>query len=529
MSQIFNRLLNKPWLISILAGVSVFAAFERISLVPSILLFPVFCNHLIRISKNIQQAFVLGFFTSFIIMLGGFYWVTYVIHEFGNLSWFLSVLLFLGFCGFGALNFPLFTTLAFWIQTKLDGPSRKNWQPLWYALGLPALFTCTEFFIPKLFPWFLGHSLYRELTLIQICEFTGASFLTFSIYSLGGTLGLFLGPFKLSEPPSRKLLLIPILLLAIQITFGVWTRGFRIFPAGQDLRVALIQANIGNLDKVAAYSGSLSRVDYVMNTYQSLTEQSLNQKPDLVVWPETAVPFRLDLTAQRATDLRSFVRKIGVPLITGGYSTSPTDWRREYNAAFLLSPEANDIRQEIYQKNILLAFGEYLPLGDTFPKLYEWFPQVSDFQRGSNQKKFLLGNTQLGISICYESIVPSFMRKVAQQQIHAFLNLTNDSWFGPTSEPYLHAALTVFRTIEHRVPLIRVTNTGTSFVVDHLGQMSKRTKVYQPDILVETLTLPKQPPQTFYGRYGDWFIYLLVFFLVGFILKLRKHRAPLSV
>jgi len=249
----------------------------------------------------------------------------------------------------------------------------------------------------------------------------------------------------------------------------------------------------------------------------------------LVVWPETAIPFRMDFPGGRQHSLMQFVQDKGVPLISGAFARG-TNPNREFNAAFLFNSQIANEPLDIYHKNILLAFGEYLPLGETFPALYRMFPQVSDFERGQKQKVFTLSNgSRLGLSICYESIVPSFMRKVAQQKIHAFINLTNDSWFGPTSEPYLHAALTVFRAIEHRVPMVRVTNTGTSFVVNHLGKMSSQTQIYQPEWLVETISLPAEVQLTFYGKYGDWFIYTLIFCLCVGLIGLRRKYASVPL
>ena len=144
----------------------------------------------------------MGFLTSFIVMLGGFYWVTYVIHEFGYLPWSISALLFLGFCGFGALNFPLFTVAAFKISERWNPRQASlKTQAIWQLLGLPALFTLIEWAIPKLFPWYLGHCLYHFPVLIQLSDTTGTLFLTFSLLSLGG---LFTLAFK-KEPKKTAL------------------------------------------------------------------------------------------------------------------------------------------------------------------------------------------------------------------------------------------------------------------------------------------------------------------------------------
>src|SRR5690606_33742301 len=86
---------------------------------------------------------------------------------------------------------------------------------------------------------------------------------------------------------------------------------------------------------------------------------------------------------------------------------------------------------------------------------------------------------RIGPMICYEDILPIFARtlaRVGDPQI--FLNITNDAWFGDTDEPYLHMALSVFRAVEHRVPLIRAVNTGTSVHVDAAGRIVDQLHSY---------------------------------------------------
>ena len=131
--------------------------------------------------------------------------------------------------------------------------------------------------------------------------------------------------------------------------------------------------------------------------------------------------------------------------------------------------------------------------------------------------------TALGITICYEAIVPSFFRKTVSHPVHGVVNLTNDSWFGPTSEPFLHGSLTVFRSLETKIPFFRVTNTGISFAVDSLGNQSHTSSVNSAEVLQVALTLPANPVPTFYMKHGDWFV-LLSFGIVGLFLFLLFYR-----
>lgn len=518
---------SKPWL-SILAGLGMVLAFSPISWVPFVFFLPFLSIALIRLCPTAGNGFRWGYLTSFVIMLGGFYWVTYVIHTFGYLPWAVSFFLFLGFCLIGALNFPVFTALACAIQARFQPDRREGFaKEAWYALGIPALFTLVEYFVPKLFPWFVGHSFFKTLWLNQIVEITGASYLTFLVFSVGCTLCL-----VWERRKGYAILAVPAALGLAALAFSAW-RLTEPEPPSKPLRVALIQANIGSLEKAAARRGVVKLVEHVMDQYIRLTELALKdpKRPQLIVWPETAMPFSLESAGMWSLRIRDKVAEWKVPLLTGAYAASPTEIGLDYNAAFLLQPGTDGgIGLQIYPKQILLAFGEYFPGGDIFPALYKYFPQVSHFARGKTQKPLLLdGDIPLGVTICYEAIVPDFYRGTVEPGVKAVVNLTNDSWFGPTSEPHQHGALSVFRSLEHRIPLVRVTNTGVSFTVDRLGRVSKETPVYDEGYLVEDIALPDEPPKTVYLRFGDWFIGLCALILAGclFLLK-RSPLVPLS-
>lgn len=513
-------------LLSLLSGVLVFLSFEKFNLPVLAFLFPTIFNWLSMRPLKLKRAFFLGFLTSFTVMLGGFYWVTYVIHEFGYLPWSLSSLIFLVFAGFGALNFPIFLSIMSFLNQKLDSSNRGKWfWVLWFTLFTPAVFAVVEFFFPKIFPWYLGHCLYRWTFVTQIVEITGSLFLSFLIYSLGSALGLiFFCPVPLKKSPWEALI-IPCFLLSLALGFSQY-RLSHPPETNKTLKVAVIQANIGSLEKIHSENDIQDIVDQVITKYIELTETALKSNPDLIVWPETAMPYSLGHTPSRDQFLMSKIKHWQRPLITGGYTKSDRNYFKDYNGAFLIEPLKNgEIRVQSYMKNILLAFGEYFPMGDFFPVLYKYFPQVADFERGDSQKPVTLEDgTTLGITICYEAIVPSFYRKVANHSIQGVINLTNDSWFGPTSEPYLHGSLTVFRSLETKLPMVRATNTGLSFSVDSLGRQSSTTQVYSPQIFLTELKIPISPPQTIYLQYGDWFVLLLILIQTLFAIYFKRFK-----
>jgi len=522
----WEKLSQNRFLLSFLIALTVFLPSPVIEIWPLIFLMPVLLNLLIIRCPTFGSALGFGWLTSFFVSALIVHWVIYVVHEFGYLPWSISFILYLLFCGIGALNFPAFTMLAHWIHRRFKVMQKSQLVMTWWlCLGLPALFTVIEFLVPKLFPWTIGLAFYRVSYLTQILEITGTSALTFCIYSLGGLLGVFLLRKRQWKMPKGPMAFVAILWLFV-IGFGIVRIENPPDPNEyRTLRVALIQPNIGTLEKVQAIRGIENKVQYVLDRYKKLTETALRKQPDLILWPETALPFQIVSESEFAKEVKSWVVKWQIPLITGAYAPA-MDLISDYNAAYLLEPRNDQINFQVYYKNVLLAFGEYMPFGEIFPSLYRYFPQVSRFERGTTQNIFVLHGLRLGVSVCYEAIVHEFVLKVAKQGVQGLVNLTNDSWFGKTLEPYQHAALTSFRAIELRAPVIRVTNTGTSFTVDDRGRMSEKTKVYDQDTLIKEVPFPLTPRNTLYVRFGNWFIGLcavIVLSMVGFFYLKKKH------
>ncbi len=531
---------------AIASGLCVVLGFTPFHVAP-LLLGHTFCLILVGLlARNAKTAFWAGFVVSFLMNALGFFWMVYTIKVFGDLPYPVAGLIFLIFCGFGALNLPLFTCFTHYFSQRYRWDKLSPaWRGFWITVALPSAYVVIEWLIPKLFPVYLGHGWYWLTLLTQISELTGAIFLSFLAMSLGGSLLLLYLLRKRQLAVSWSFVALPWGLLLGTLIFGTVRIAERP-PESRLLRVALIQANIGSLEKVEARKGYYPKVRYVIDQYKELTVEAVKsgRKPDLVLWPETAMPMQMDRPSPFVNEIYTFAKELKVALLTGGYASQDTEAAGEYNAAFLIVPSedgpgpaanalaaSQNTRTEIYRKNILLAFGEYFPFGDIFPSLYQLFPQVANFGRGTQQNFFTLNNgVRLGLTICYEAIVPEFFRKTVQPGIHAVVNLTNDSWFGPTTEPRHHGALATFRSVESRLPLFRVTNTGISFFVDRYGRMSEATGVYEKAFLVKDVDVPIQlPPLTLYLRWGEWFVGLCAAITLLSVLCLRrKTRVSLS-
>jgi len=184
-----------------------------------------------------------------------------------------------------------------------------------------------------------------------------------------------------------------------------------------------------------------------------------------------------------------------------------------------------------YDKEFLLAFGEYLPLGDAFPILYKWSPNSGKFSPGDKLDPLLIrtvtGEHKVTALICYEDILPSFTnRAVSHADPELLVNITNDAWFGDTSEPWQHLGLAQFRAIEHHRYLVRSTNSGVSAVIDPLGRVIAHSGTFRAEALQASVRWMRS--LTVYEIVGDLPWYLLSLAVAYAAFRKRPTRATLQ-
>jgi apolipoprotein N-acyltransferase len=269
----------------------------------------------------------------------------------------------------------------------------------------------------------------------------------------------------------------------------------------------VVQANIGNDQKLAAEQGNAR--DAVVENFRRVTAEGLRgpQKPDFVVWPETAFPEILDDPAMRAgyaAELREIVTGFGTKLITGGYSVDHAS--RKVANAFLVLDSSGRWLVPPYHKTLLLAFGEYLPGGDFFPALYDALPQVGNFARGPGPTVVNAAGVRLGAQICYEGLFDWFSRRLANDGAQVIVNLTNDSWYGAWQQPYQHLYMTLARAVEVRRPLVRSTNTGISAAILATGEVLETSPTYEDWHGLYEIPYATRPPTTIFMTWGYWLI-----------------------
>ena len=280
------------------------------------------------------------------------------------------------------------------------------------------------------------------------------------------------------------------------------------------LSVAAVQGDIGiNLK----WNPVLVR--HNLQAYQDLTKQA--DGAVLVIWPETAVEPWL------ADDLEQVPRGVLPSLNAGqffifgarsfsGHISGP-DFKA-FNTAFL--SDGNGRILSHYHKQVLLAFGEYLPFAGILSKL-PGVPFADGFTPGKGPHTLdLPGSIHVAPLICYEDLMPGIARAfVKAGEANLLVNMTNDAWYGRTVAPWQHARLAQWRAIETRRTLLRVTNTGVTAVINPEGEIIESLPLFAPGVLKTEVAL--MDGETPYVRFGDWFAWgatliTLAVFLTGF-------------
>jgi apolipoprotein N-acyltransferase len=239
----------------------------------------------------------------------------------------------------------------------------------------------------------------------------------------------------------------------------------------------------------------------VLAIYLALTRRAGNERPDLLVWPETASPTILTRDERLLKTLTDLARTLRMPLLVG--SVDGDDALGYRNTAFLVTEKGIASR---YDKMHLVPFGEYVPLSGVIGFVKGWAEFISELTPGSTPVVFPGPPAPFGVVICYEGIFPDLYRKFVKGGARLMINMTNDAWFGRTSGPAQHLAMYPLRAVEHRTAVVRAANTGVSAFIAPSGRIVRWMRLFERGTMAETV--PLRAGETVYTRVGDWVAWL---------------------
>jgi apolipoprotein N-acyltransferase len=434
-----------------------------------------------------------------------------------------------------SLWWPGFVALTRWAVFRLELPLIVAAPIIWVGLEYSRAYVVSGF------PWYyLAHSQYRQLYVIQVADVAGALGVSILIAVVNAlVVDLLSLPLlhvtkngtRLRMGQNIRLCLVTIL-LGSSLCYGAFRLSTADFHDGP--RLALLQSNISQQNKMRGDRNA------IIAEFTNLVERAVGERelPDLIVWPETAFPYAYitidpsldsqtlerqlrsittkitvdewvttkDVVAER---LHSWTDKVNVPMLVGISFYDHAAALGKYNSAILFRPGRSTT--DVYHKMHLVPFGEYVPMVDSLP----WLAVLTPYERGKVPRLNVgrdpvsvpLGDYRLAISICFEDTVPQvisrFFREAAPgQQPDVLINLSNDGWFHGSPELDMHLAIGVFRAVEHRVPLARAVNTGLTALVDGNGEI--RSKLPKESAGVLSVTVPLDGRRSLYTRLGDW-------------------------
>ena len=469
---------------AIVSGVLYFVAFAGIDIWPLtfVCLVPLYVS---LAGQTPKRATWLGFLTGLAMNLGGFYWLVEMLKTFSGFPTALCLLFTLIVSAYQGGRLALMG----WLYGRA---TVRGW-PAPIVFG--AAFVASELAFPVLFPWYYAATVHKVPVLMQLAEIGGPILVGLVVVAVNLAIA---EPLRAKLAASRELgartvsgasseerhsLAIDRRVVGagvIALVFAVLYGAVRIsmvnarVEKAEQVRVGYVQGNMGLMAKRQDPGEGLRR-------HRRMTAELRDKGVDLVVWSETSAtaPAREDLAMKGNYYRDRFAASLGVPTIFGAvlYRVDP-DRERWFNTAI-----STDVKGEFrgrYDKQYLLAFGEYLPFGDTFPILYKWSPHSGRFSAGTSLEPLIVDikGTEHKVSalICYEDILPGFTnRAVGHADPELIVNMTNDAWFGDTTEPWQHLALAKFRAIEHRRFLVRSTNSGVSAIIDPNGAIVEGT------------------------------------------------------
>jgi apolipoprotein N-acyltransferase len=445
-------------------------------------------------STSARGAFWQGWLTGTLANTVAFWWMRGLLERFGHMPAVEALPIMLLLTSYQGLEFGLWSWGVFHLARRCPTV------PLaWLA---PLVMVAIELLVPQIFPFYLAISQAWVIPVIQIADVTGPMGVTFVLVLCTGALHDAGHAARTARHPAGRASSVPpfraaarTLIVPAAVVLGVLVYGsLRVHQidarrrSAPHARIGIVQANIGIQEK-----WDPSESIRLLQLHRQQSAELARRGADLLVWPESSYPFELprDFASDYApADPRRIGGEVATPTLFGAVTMAAPGQRAgkdrfPYNTAFMLDAQGRITGR--YDKVFLLLFGEYIPFYDAIPWFTRLVPEASNFNRGEHTAWFpfrFAGRTyRLGPLICYEDILAGFSRRVAEHHPNLLVNITNDAWFGETAEPYQHLALAVFRSVEHRLEMVRAVNTGVSAHVDATGRVRQSADAVDADAL----------------------------------------------
>ena len=463
-------------------AVAYYATFSRWELWPLVLLPMAIAIYTVQRSESPQPAFRRIWFGTWLCLLAALYWIEHPVRVYGGVPHLLSA----GPLALLVAYSALYTALPAALAVRLAAPGTRR------GLIFVALWTGAEVWRERLltgFGWCSpGYAFSGSPLLVQAADIVGVS-------GLMALAGVILVLARAQAPRARAL---AVILLVVWLGYG-WLRRAQVAQDAQQaphLTVGVVQ---GSIDQWVKWDSRYR--SYTVDAYATLTTALVESKGpvDLVVWPETAMPFYFHKPSNLRSAVESVARDNRSYLVTGVPGVERPSGRRESrNRAILISPEG--VVSDQMDKQHLVPFGEYVPLKKVLGFLDKMVEGMGDFTPGNDDGLLTMarpnGTINLGMAICYEILFGAEMRTRLRLADLAVV-ISNDAWFGPTDSSYQQAAMARVRAVENRISVVRSANTGVSLWIGPDGSYHRQTSLFtaaawRDEIPLGRMTAPQQ-------------------------------------
>jgi apolipoprotein N-acyltransferase len=466
-----------------------------------------------------KRAAWLGWLAGFTMTMIGFYWLLELLETFSGFPLPLCMLFTAILCGYQSGRIALLG----WLYARVGARGYPGW------LAFMLAFAASEQAFPLMFPWSYAATVHQLPALGQVAEIGGPILVAIPVVLANFAIAGWLIARRSGRAFDKRLWLVLLAAPVLSALYGA----VRIpmvdarTAAAPKGRVGLVQANMSLMGKRQRKSEGLRR-------HLALTEQLKREgKLDLVVWSETSVMHALDESQVETMIPERFSRLIGVPALFGAVIVREVEDARRYtyyNSALATDAQGNVTGR--FDKQELVLFSEGMPFGEQFPILYKWSPNSGKFVPGKLYDPLTVGEHQIATVICYEDIIPRNVNRIVNNgDPDLIANLTNDAWFGDTTEPWIHLALSQLRAVEHRRYFVRSTNSGVSAIIDPVGRVVAHTETFREAALAGEVAWLRG--KTVYEYLGDvpWWLLSLATFVMAFVRRPggRPDAAPSPV
>ncbi|MBO7310535.1 MAG: apolipoprotein N-acyltransferase [Clostridia bacterium] len=507
-----KRLFDKRWkkfavlaLSGVLTGMTL--VFQQIGLIEWLTLIPLGLFLLSEADKQEYRArgiYAYGFFYFLCFYVTSFHWfVNLYPLEFidGMTAWAAVAVVMAGVFGLSALQAFFggfaFVTVRLLFKTKLL--SEKRILRPFAVAGVYTVYEWTQTLGWWGVPWArlpIGQARYEVG--LQTASILGSYFVTFMLLCFNMCIA-----YVLLEKSKIKLMS-TIAASVLLVQYGLGTALWLVPVDGeQTVKVAAVQGNISSNEKWDSESK-----ERTLEVYEKYTLQAAENGAQIVVWPETALPYPVEENGRYGKYCSRIARKADVTLLFGGFTEHENGG--ELNSIICVLPDGS-FHENVYSKQRLVPFGEFVPMKGLFkaliPPLAELVMSGDDVVAGEGAQVMDLPEASVGSLICFDSLYEDLARDSTLDGAQIICLSTNDSWFTDSAALYIHNAQAQLRAIENGRYIVRAANTGISTVISSKGEVLEQLDplvegIVEYDVSVNTHKTP-------YTVIGNLFVFVL--------------------